>query len=483
MLLSLAAAVHVFVFAAGFPFFNIVDEVAHFDLVVRYSRGDIPRKAGLLDPQVLSDIRYYGTLEYLWAEEDLPQRKFPVPPWKLPTGAVVDNLAEKEKVWPTLLGNYEAAQPPLYYTVAAAWWRLGQFLRLPGLTQLYWLRFMNIFAVVGIVWLAYAAARLVFPENAFTRIGVPALAAVFPQNAFYTVQNDMFSALCFGAAFMFVIRWARSEIPTVPLGMAAGLALTATFLTKISNLPFLLVSAAFIGWKIWHLMRTGKLGPATRSIVALIICSGLPIAYWLTRTKNAFGDFTGLHAKIRVLTWTIKPFPAWWHHPIFTPQGGWKFISDLLSRFWQGEMVWHLKHLAFSAADLGYVILTCILLTPAFVALFQSDLSRAQKKELWFAWVAFLSGIFFLAALSLIFDFHNCVYPSRERPFFTSGRLILGALVPFLLLFVLGLERCLRFTGIAARFASLGLLMVAMLTLEVVRNGPIFLSPYNWFHW
>ena len=44
LLLCLLGAVHVLLFAAAFPFFSVVDEQVHFDLAVRYSHGEIPRK-------------------------------------------------------------------------------------------------------------------------------------------------------------------------------------------------------------------------------------------------------------------------------------------------------------------------------------------------------------------------------------------------------------------------------------------------------
>jgi hypothetical protein len=43
LLLCVFAAIHVFIFSATFPFFNDVDEQAHFDLVVKYSHGHVPR--------------------------------------------------------------------------------------------------------------------------------------------------------------------------------------------------------------------------------------------------------------------------------------------------------------------------------------------------------------------------------------------------------------------------------------------------------
>ncbi len=49
--LCLAAAIRVFVFSAAFPFFNNVDEVAHFDLVFKYSmRSSACRTAGEIRP-------------------------------------------------------------------------------------------------------------------------------------------------------------------------------------------------------------------------------------------------------------------------------------------------------------------------------------------------------------------------------------------------------------------------------------------------
>jgi hypothetical protein len=196
-----------------------------------------------------------------------------------------------KRIWPVFLHNYEAAQPPLYYIVAGAWWRVGQSLHLTGPALLFWLRFMNILVVTGIVWLAYAAARLLFPNNLFIRLGVPALAAVFPQSVFYTIQNDIFSPLWFGTAFILLIKWARTAIPSVPLGATAGLALAAMFQMKISNLPFLVVSGTFVGWHVWRLARRGKLSSATQSLIALIISSALPIALWLIHTKAAFWRF------------------------------------------------------------------------------------------------------------------------------------------------------------------------------------------------
>src|SRR5437762_11809644 len=43
LLFCFAAALRVFIFSAAFPFFSNVDESLHFDLIIQYSRGHLPR--------------------------------------------------------------------------------------------------------------------------------------------------------------------------------------------------------------------------------------------------------------------------------------------------------------------------------------------------------------------------------------------------------------------------------------------------------
>src|SRR5208337_4976765 len=147
---------------------------------------------------------------------------------------------------------------------------LGKLLGFHDGPLLYWLRFLNILFVFALVWVGYAAARLVFPERKFLRLGVPALLAFLPQTAFYSIQNDVLSPLCFGAAFICLVKLLRTEVPGVHLGMLTGLTLAATFLTKISNLPLLAVSGLVLLFKIRVLAKTGKLRAARPVLAALV---------------------------------------------------------------------------------------------------------------------------------------------------------------------------------------------------------------------
>ena len=191
--------------------------------------------------------------------------------------SIRQTLVAKTAAWNNVI-NHEASQPPLYYALAGAWWRLGKVFGFHDGLLLYWFRFLNIFFVVALVGLGYVAARLVFPERRFLRLGVPALLAFFPQTAFYSIQNDVLSPLCFGAAFICLVKWLRADAPGVRLGTATGLALAATYLTKISNLPLLAVSGAVVLFKISRLAKAGKLRAAFPALAALALCAGLPMA-------------------------------------------------------------------------------------------------------------------------------------------------------------------------------------------------------------
>ena len=481
-LLCVLAAVHVFIFSAAFPFFNNVDEQIHLDLTVKYSQGHVPRSLEKIAPETIPYAVLYGTREYLWPSNYFPSEKYP-PAWTLPMEKIAPVLVSEEAEWANVT-NHEASQPPLYYTLAGFWWRIGKVCGLDGGHLLYWLRFLNLLFVAALVWLGWLATRTIFPENLFLRIGVPALVAFVPQTAFYAIQNDVLSPLTFGAAFILLVKFFRAEIPDVRLGIFTGLALAATFLTKISSLPLLAVSGIFIALKIFQLARSGKLCQSALPLAAMICCAALPMVAWLAWCKYNFGDFTGTAAKIQFLGWTRKPFAEWWHHPIFTPYGFWIFIHDLLSTFWQGEILWHRQPLALPSVDMIYVVSTMIFCGVVFLKLFSKSKTETslQRETLWFGLACFVAAIAFSGFLSIIYDFHDCFYPSQEHPYFTSGRLMLGALIPFLLLFVFGLDVVLKKFGNSAKFSVLAGIILFMLVSEITTDWVIFPNAYNWFH-
>jgi len=472
-LLCVLAAVHVFIFSAAFPFFSIVDEQMHVDLTVDYSQGKIPRALVQANAEAIPFLVIYGCPEFI-------RTSSAPPPWKQPIESVRNQLAAKQNFYQTEFKNDEAAQPPLYYLLAGAWWKFGKCFGFDGLTLLYWLRFLNALLVAATVWLGWFTARKIFPENQFIQFAVPAFIAFLPQTIFYAVNNDNLSPLTFGIAFVLLIKFWQTEIPQTRLAIATGFALAATYLTKISNLPLLLVSGIFIALKIWQLAKQKQLRPAIPSLVALGICATAPMALWTAWCKIHFGDFTGSESKIKFLGWTPKSFSQWFAHPIFTPHGFWTFLSGNLQTFWQGEMLWDRQPLALPVANLFYSIASILLVTIALSNL--KHLNLFQKTTLRFALAGFVAALAFFGFLSVIYDFQDCFYPSREHPYFTSGRLMLGSLIPFLLLFVYGLDCMLKKFSATAKFLVLATILVFMLAMEIATDGQIFPNDYNWFH-
>lgn len=471
--LCVFSAIHVLVFSAAFPFFNNVDEPYHFDLVVKYSHLHFPPKPEYVADESLQYIAIFWTWEYLYTYDTLP-----APPWKLSESQAAPILLSRENQWRFI--NYESQQPPLYYLATGAWWKLCGAAGFHDAFLLYLLRFFNVLVVGSLVWLGWWTARLVFPEKIFIRIAVCALVACLPQSIFYSINNDTFSPLVFGAAFFCLLKFVRAEVPSLPLALATGLLLAATFLVKTSNLPLLAVSALMIALKAWSLMKERPMLEVALPLVVLFFGAAGPMTGWMLWCHAHFGSLLGSAQLARQLGWTIKPFSEWWQHPLFTPRGVALFLSGNLATFWQGELTWHAQSLLLPAINIFYTLLSIVFIAGGLLYLKKVD--GAQRRALAMALAAVVAVFAFYGFLSIIYDFHDCMYPSRARPYFISGRLLLGALIPFLLLFAFGLDNVLQKLGNTRKFVALAGLVMIMLGAETITNWPVFSSQYNWYN-
>jgi len=501
LLFCLAAALRIFIFCAAFPFFTDVDEDLHFDLVMRYSLGHVPRTFDLLSKESLDWIVPYASPEFIQTPDQFPEGKFPPPLWKQSGPEAEEVMAVTRAAWNTEI-NFESSQPPLYYSLGAVWLRLGQRLGLTGIESLYWIRFLNVPLIALLVWMGYVAARTIGPEHLELRIGVPLLLAFIPQDVFFSINNDVLSPICVGALFLCVLRWLRPEPPALWLGVCTGLAIAATYLTKLANLPLLGVALIAIVATCRRPALSGRMFARRRSaattapiagqksggrlaaFAALVLCAAIPIGAWMIWTKHNFGEVTGSTTKIALLGWTRKPFAEWWRHPIFTPRGLSVFWSDLLATFWRGEIKWLNEPLRSRIADGFYAISSLLFLCAALAGMRrQSGLSAFQRQAFAIAGLSFLASVVFFALLSIQFDFGSCVNPSREHPYFASGRLMTGALIPFALLYVYGLERLCRSLGPGRlSLIILTVIMVLVTASEIIVNRVAFASEHNWFH-
>src|SRR5215472_10837952 len=248
-LLCFAAAFRVFIFSAAFPFFSNVDEYLHFDLITQYTHGGIPRTFNRLTEEALDWIVPYASPEFLSAPNEFQNGKFPKPLWKQSGPEVEAEIAATRAAWSDQV-NFESSQPPLYYALASAWWWIGKHIGFAGLQSLYWIRFLNALLLAIVVWMGYLTARTIAPERIELRLGVPLLLAFIPQNVLYTINNDMLSPVSFGVLFLLLLQWLRAETHSVWLGVATGLAIAATYLTKLSNLSFIGVVLLVITLKL-----------------------------------------------------------------------------------------------------------------------------------------------------------------------------------------------------------------------------------------
>ena len=481
-LLCIAAALRVLIFSAAFPFFSNVDEYLHFDVITQYSQGQVPDSFNRLRGDALDWIVPYASPEFLSAPEQFRNGKFPTPLWKQSGAEVESEIAATRAAWSDQV-NFESSQPPLYYMLASVWWWIGKHVGFTGLQSLYWIRVLNALLIAIVVWVGYLAARTIAPERIELRLGVPLLLAFIPQNVFYTINNDVLSPVCFGVLFLLLLQWLRAETHSVWLGVATGLAIAATYLTKLSNLPFIGVALLVI---ILKLLRITWRRPAKElaTQAALLVFAAIPIGSWMVWNKVHFGDLTGSTAKIGLLGWIQKPLAAWWQHPIFTPGGFWVFSSSLIESFWRGELTWHGHFLNWGNVDWFFVISSPVLLFSAICGVAsRSAFSTFQRQAIGSAILVCLAGIFFLALLSIQFDFGDSTGPTRVHPYFTAGRLLSGALIPFTLIYVYGIAFLLARTNREVWLLSIiaGIVAVTLIS-EIGVNHEVFASEHNWFH-
>ena len=482
-LLCALAALHVFLFSAAFPFFNNVDEQAHYDLVRKYARGHVPAGFEPLDADAARDMVLYGSPEYLVPAARFPGGAVPPPVWSLPFDRI--RTAFEYRVGQIASGgNHESTQPPLYYAAAGLWYRLGQTLGLHGGQGLYWIRFLNVAVCALLVWLAHLFARVLFPADGFLRLGMPLVVAFLPQDAFYSVNNDVLLPLAGGAALLALLVLARGETRGHAFHAVAGLLVAATVLVKPSGIPVVLVAAATVVMVMYRAGAAGRRAAAARSAV-LLLAAGAPLAAWGARNVVVLGDATGSAGKAGLLGWSLKPPGALLDHPIFTPAGLATFWQETMTSFWRGEFTWGLERIASRGWDLFYGISSIVLPAAAVVALVvrgRPDRSGERAVQ-WLGLAMFLLSLLVLTGLSVVFDFGECFYPSRAHPFLTSGRLALAALLPFVALYLSGLEVLLPGRRSAAlRWTLLVALVTWMTASETVLSSAAFHSAYNWFH-
>jgi len=478
------AALRILTFAAAFPLFNNVDEQDHYEMVYKFAHGYMPEKElPLTDPEMARVFTLYGTREYLIPVETLRAARMDVPIAKLPAqmkGALYQWNVDH---W-MMQRDIEAQSPPVYYMVAGAWYRIGETAGLRDWALAYWVRFMNAMVYAMFMWISFLFVKEIYPDREFLCAAVPMLLAVFPQDIFYGVNRDVLTPLLSALVLLLLFR-ALKQGGSQGYEFVAGAFLTGiSFLTEVSNIVLFGVLAIVLyalGGNVANGVERAK-NLKIKSVAA--VSAFLVPALWIFRNRMVLGDFTGSKAKTTQLGWTVKPWHDLLSHPIFSLRGMNRFLADLIPMFWRGEYYWSGARLQSEIADRFYVISSYLLI--AVFALYLSRkvdvIDRWERLSDYVSLYLVLASVLFLAAISLPYDFHQCFYPSRAYPYFVSGRIVNGSLLPFALIYLIGLEYLWRPIRkyVHPIFPVLGICML-IVGVEISVRAQVFHSHFNFF--
>jgi hypothetical protein len=436
------AVMRILVFAAAFPLFNSVDEQDHYEMVHKFAQGYVQGKElPLSDPEMARVFTLYGSPEYLKSLKLLQSVHMDVPIAARPPQMKEIQYRKIFSYW-TKAPVMEAQSPPVYYMVASVWYKVGAVFGMTDWLLAYWVRFFNAILYAVFVWISYLFVKQIYPERIFLTVGVPALLTVFPQDVFYGVNRDILSPLLAALVLLLLFRAMQPAADWYYNLIAGGFLTGLAFLTDVSNFVLFGVLAIVLCVEIVRTVKAGGTQQRWMIIAGAAGAAVIPPLLWMARNRLVMGDLTGSKAKTDYLGWTLKPWHEIWQHPIFTARGANYFLQHLIPMYWRGEYAWGGNPLRWSGADRFYVVSSYLLL-----AAFAAYLLRREKGEDRLARLGnfvslylVLASVLFLAGISLPFDFHQCYYPSRALPYFLSGRIISGTILPFVLIYLMGFE-------------------------------------------
>jgi hypothetical protein len=485
IILCLLAMARVFFFCAAFPFFNNVDEPMHFDTIVKYARGYLPHaENNYFDYESAKVITIYGTWEYFHSAQEFPGGTVLSPVWTAPREQTSAYIKQNIKIWMERK-NLEAFSPPVYYTLLGAWYNVGKLVKCNGLLLLYWLRFFNVLIYGLLVWCSYILCKAFFRNNVFLCFGVPLLLVFFPQDLFYTLTSDTLSALFFVLSLLGLFRLTTDKPVTIYYYLLAGIVVAVTFLIKLSNIVVYFPFAVYLLLLLRRFHKERQLKEKIPHLALLLLAATLPVAIWMGWNILFLGDATATAEKVHMAKLTVKPVTELFGHPVFTTQGVVYFLRGLLTTFWRGELVWGLKSLSWAITD-GFYFYSSLVLMVICVAYLTAEKKKVNhiaffNYSLFFACIVGYAAV--LACLSVRFDFSHYLWQPSSNSYFTSGRLIAGASVPFLCLYAQGIQAlCALVNRRISPLVIIGIMGVFILIAEIAIKAVVFNSAYNFYH-
>jgi 4-amino-4-deoxy-L-arabinose transferase-like glycosyltransferase len=331
--------------------------------------------------------------------------------------------------------QYESHQPPLYYVLSTPFFILFGGALLP-------LRLLSVGFGTGLLFVAYATVKQIFPDRGWLALGTTAFIAFVPQHLAMTasVNNDTLAELILALVLFGLIRWLQSEEPAsagqlVGIGAIIGLAL----LTKVG--VYITVPLALIAVWLKFFGPTGRGTPSSETrrtrarhawvsamlllLPALILC-----APWLIRNAVAYGNLDILGLKRHEQVVAGQPLSS----DMLAAQGGLGFASTFATTtfrsFWAmfGWMAVPIDTRIYLALRL----LTILVLLGLFMRLVDS----------WGAWKSVSPSVLLLGCSGLMtlatFLGYNLTFYQAQ------GRYLFPALIPLGLAWSVGLDESLH---------------------------------------
>jgi hypothetical protein len=354
------------------------------------------------------------------------------------------------------LGIYTLTHPRLYYVVSAAW--LWPWLRLPVEGQLYLVRMFSIILNLVVVLATYQTVRILYPYRKWLAVMVSAFVVFQPVHTdiMSAVNNDVLINALAGLFFL-VMAWIFKEGLDIKKGVLLFSLLILGFLTKTTAVVLwvsLPIGLLFYIWRSGH--TKWFLAIAGLCLVTVVISLALWQMDILQGWVNQVGDVAGRYFRVTFSgTFQALQDPEFRELPL-------QAAPVVFRSFW-GSFGW--RHIWLS--PVWYVVLgiVSVVSLAGLVLLAGSKMIHPGRRKNLPYRSPFLAYGFCTILAACMAAILRSVAVQGLSPYLSHGRYIFIAMVPFALLFTLGLR---AWTKPAWRRAAAALFLLFLIAYDAL---------------
>ncbi len=224
--------------------------------------------------------------------------------------------------------TYEDWQPPLYYLLLTPIFRLTD-------GSLLALRLVSVLLGAGVVALAYAVARRLFPNEMWVAWGTAVFTAFLPQHLaiMASVNNDALAELLIAAILVILVKPEKQRLEIRDWRLA-GILLGLGFLTKGTVYPLTAVIGLTIIWQTWGDWR-GFIQTGFQTVIPAFLLGVL----WWGRNLAVYGGLDVLGKAAHDAVVIGQPRTADWIAAQGAGPVARQFIQTTFNSFW-GQFGW-----------------------------------------------------------------------------------------------------------------------------------------------